>query len=131
MNVTDPKLLASFEAESIEPSTFGHRDHVVVAFDLLRRDDFVTAAAKYAACIRGMAEKAGAPEKFNATITLAFMSLIAERMHAGDYSDFASFEAANTDLASKDVLSRWYSKDRLTSPQARRQFLLPDLPAAV
>ena len=55
MNVTDPKLLAAFEAESIEPSTFGHRDHVVVAFDLLRRDDFVTAAAKYAACIRGMA----------------------------------------------------------------------------
>lgn len=128
MTATNENLLAAFEAQTIEPSSFGHRDHVVVAYDLLRRNDFVEAAAKYASCIRGMAEKAGAPEKFNATITLAFMSLIAERMDDGNYADFASFEKANADLASKDVLARWYSKDRLTSPRARRQFLLPDMP---
>ena len=71
-------------------------------------------------------EKAGAPEKFNATITLAFLSLIAERMAGKAYTDFAEFETANPDLASMAVLGQWYSKERMTSPTARKQFLMPD-----
>ena len=121
------KLLADFEAQTLDPAAFKHRDHVAAAFEMLRRYEFLEASAKYAACIRGIAEKAGIPEKFNATITTAFLSLIAERMEAVDYDDFAAFEEANGDLASMAVLYRWYSKERLTSATARKLFLLPDL----
>ena len=120
------KLYADFEAKILPTASFGHRDHLATAFEALRQYDFVEASATYAGCIRAMAEKAGAPEKFNATMTLAFLSLIAERMAGKAYTDFAEFETANPDLASMAVLGQWYSKERMTSPTARKQFLMPD-----
>lgn len=126
MTSSTAQLLKGFEAQTLDPAGFKHRDHIEAAFEMLRRYDFMEASAKYAASIRGIAEKAGVPEKFNATITTAFLSLIAERMESGRYDDFNAFEAANGDLASMAVLDRWYSKERLTSDTARRLFLLPD-----
>ena len=119
-------LTASFEAHSLDNSAFGHLDHVGVAYEMLRRHDFVDATARYAENIRALAAKAGAPEKFNTTITFAFMSLIAERMTSGDYADYDDFIARNEDLKSKHVLEKWYSPERLNSAAARRMFLLPD-----
>ncbi|RVU39269.1 hypothetical protein EOI86_08510 [Hwanghaeella grinnelliae] len=127
MTMTSENLFAAFEAQTLDPACFKHRDHIAAAFEMLRRYDFVEAASKYAVSLRAMAEKAGAPEKFNATITLAFLSLIAERMEEGaDTDDFAAFEKANSDLESIDVIGRWYSKERMTCDAARKIFLLPD-----
>ena len=123
---TTSELLEAFEANTLDPAGFKHRDHVAAAFEMLRRYDFLEASARYASGLRAITEKAGVPEKFNATITLAFMSLIAERMDAAGYDDFNAFEAANADLASMSVLEQWYSKDRMTSDAARKMFLLPD-----
>ena len=79
------------------------------------------------ATVNGTATAAGAAQKFNTTITLAFLSLIAERMQASAHDDFAGFIEENEDLLASDVLSRWYSKERLASDTARRVFLLPDV----
>ena len=123
---TTAELLEAFLDNSLDPAGFKHRDHVAVAFEMLRQYDFLDASAKYAGCLRALTEKAGVPEKFNATVTMAFMSLIAERMNVAEYRDFEDFEAANGDLASIAVLNRWYSKDRMSSEAARKIFLLPD-----
>ena len=64
--------------------------------------------------------------KYNATITITFLSLIAERRSQSDSSDLGSFLASNPDLLEKDVLKGWYSEERLNSPLAREQFLLPN-----
>ncbi len=120
-------LARSFERHDLDNSAFGHDDHVGVAYEMLKAHDFAEAAFRYAGNIRAIAAKAGAPEKFNATITFAFMSLIAERMETTEHDDFASFIAANRDLNSKDVLQKWYSPQRLQSASARRIFLLPDV----
>ncbi len=118
-------ITRAFEAHSIDNSTFGHADHVRVAYDLLRKYDFIDAAATYAKGIRTLAAKAGAPMKFNLTITYAFMSLIAERMAGTQAAGFEDFVLANPDLMSKSVLKQWYSDDRLDSDLARGVFLLP------
>lgn len=73
-----------------------------------------------------MAEHVGVAEKYNATITFAFMSLIAERKSLSPSDDFESFLESNPDLLDKSVLRRWYSEKRLFSALARKQFLLPD-----
>ena len=73
-------LVASFERGDIDASTFGHVDHLGVAYEMLLRHEFLQASTKYAACINAIATRAGAAGKFNTTITLAFLSLIAERM---------------------------------------------------
>lgn len=119
-------LVRSFEAGQLDPSAFTHRDHVAVAYEMLSAYDFLEACHKYAATIRNLAEKAGAPMKFNATITVAFLSLIAERMATGQYSTYEAFIADNADLNSMRVLEAWYSPQRLHCDTARHVFLLPD-----
>lgn len=118
-------LTDAFEAHEIDNSTFRHAEHVQVAFDLLNKYDFIDAAATYAKGIRTLATKAGAPQKFNLTITYAFMSLIAERMATNPKSEFNEFIKQNPDLMSKTVLEKWYANDRLHSNVARSIFLMP------
>jgi hypothetical protein len=120
-------ITSAFEAHAIDNTTFGHAEHVQVAYDLLRKYDFIDAAAIYAKGIRTLAVKAGAPDKFNLTITYAFMSLIAERLASSQSSTFEAFIAENPDLMAKTALSQWYPQERLNSALARRIFLLPDV----
>lgn len=120
-------ITRDFEAHSIDNNSFHHAEHVRVAFDLLRKYDFIDAAAIYAKGIRAIAESAGAPGKFNLTITFAFMSLIAERLANTPEDGFEKFASVNTDLMDKGVLAKWYSPKRLQSETARAVFLLPEV----
>ena len=124
-----------FERQEIPAQDFGHREHVQAAYELLQKYDFIEATAKYAKTIRSMATAAGAPEKFNVTITVAFMGLIAEKMDEVDNA----FYSANPDLSgspgalsaerisscpsthmqtrilSGNALAPWYSAERISS----------------
>lgn len=118
-----------FEREEITAEDFGHREHVQAAFELLNKYDFIEATARYAKTIKSMAAGAGVPEKFNVTITVAFMGLIAERMlQAGGDPDFDSFYARNPDLTG-NALAPWYSAERISCDLSRKVFLMPDLKA--
>ena len=128
MNTTDSEMLGRFERLEIDAPGFRHADHVRVACEMLGKYEFFDACSRYAKTILAMATGVGVPEKFNATITFAFMSLIAERRASSDATDVDTFLAENPDLLDKDLLDRWYSKERLASPLARTQFLLPNLP---
>ena len=122
---TDPEaLLDDFETRRMHNCNFGHAAHIAVAWAMLNRHDFTDAVAQFGAGIRDLAAAGGAPEKYNATITVAFLSLIAERMRPGQ--DYAAFTAANPDMMTKDAVTRLYSPERLNSPEARSHFLMPD-----
>ena len=113
-------LLRAFESGALDPARFDHRAHVETAVALLARTDFLDAAIRYQRGIEKIAAKAGAEGKANVTITVAFLSAIAERMEgAGDVL------AAHPELLDAKLLMRWYGRERLTSPLARRVFLLP------
>ena len=120
------ELVRTFEDHAIDAANFRHADHVEVAHAMLATYDFMDATLRYARAIDAIATKAGAASKFNTTITFAFMSLIAERMGTASHTDYAAFIADNQDLLSKDILSPWYSKERLNCDLARRTFILPD-----
>ncbi len=126
MTTTYRDQLERLIAGTLDGRSFRHADHVGVAYEALSAHDFFEALQLVGAGIRRMANAQGEPEKFNATITQAFFSLIAERMQAGAYRDAEDFLAANPDLLRSEALSAWYSKPRLTSPLARRVALLPD-----
>ena len=127
--MTDPDVRGTLDAlveGTLAPEEFSHRDHLVVAVQALSRHDFEEAHALVADGIRALTVRAGVPEKFNATITFAFMSAGAERM--ADYTDFDAerFLAAHPELLERDFLASRYSPERLASPLARRLPLLPD-----
>jgi hypothetical protein len=119
--------LQALDAGTLDPKAFRHRDHIVLAFEALRQEEFFAASARIARGLRGLAAKAGAPEKFNATITHAYLSLIAERMREGETLD--AFLAANPDLLDKARLRGLYSAERLADPRARQVALMPDIAA--
>ncbi|MEJ6393061.1 hypothetical protein V8J82_07340 [Gymnodinialimonas sp. 2305UL16-5] len=95
---------------------FGHAAHLGAAHAALRRWPFFEAAFHLSDGLRKTAAAAGAPEKFNATVTLAFLSLVAERM--GEESS-EEFVARHADLTFETLLQAGYDRDRLTDPKAR------------
>ena len=126
MNSNCSDLTRQFESHEIDASVFGHREHLLVAYEILQRYSFVDASARYLNAINTIATNAGAPEKFHVTITMAFLSIIAARLHSTEHSNFEEFIANNEDLMSKAVLRNWYSESQLNSDFARTHFLLPD-----
>jgi hypothetical protein len=122
----DLAQLARFARGELDASTFPHREHVRMGFEMLRQHDFAETAYHYSFALRAMTARAGKPEAFHQTITIAFLALIAERMQVGKVADFLAFERASPDLMDRSALARWYRPERLAMEAARRTFLLPD-----
>ena len=118
--------LARFLRGESDPAAFPHREHVRMGFEILRRHSFVEAALHYSQALRAMLERADKSHAFHQTITLAFLSLIAERLETAAYADFEAFERVNPDLIDQSALSRWYGPERLGLEVARRTFVLPE-----
>lgn len=123
----DAEFLAAFERGRLDPGAFDHAAHIRAAFLLLREADFLDAARRYGRAVQALAEKAGAPEKFNVTITLAFLALIAERM-SGETSAYALM-AKHPDLLDRHALSAWYPEPARLA-EGRTSFRLPAIPTA-
>jgi hypothetical protein len=119
------KELIRFETGEIDPAAFPHREHLRLGFEMLRRFTFTEAAHRYSIGLQRMTARAGRPDAYHATTTVAFLSLIGERIAANDAADFMAFERANPDLLDKGILNRWYGRTMLSSAPARRTFLLP------
>jgi len=125
MDVDCPDL-ERFVRGELDAANFPHREHVRMAFEMLRRHDFAETVLHYSRALRAMTARAGKPQAFHQTVTIAFLSLIAERLERGHPADFAAFQRDNAELFEKNALARWYRPERLASDAARRTFLLPD-----
>ena len=130
VTVNYEEMARLFESCNVDAGSFTHADHIGVAYDMLRRYDFLDASVRYSTGIRAIAAAAGAEQKFNTTITLAFLSLIAERMETTDHESYEEFVEKNSDLYAGNVLAKWYSSERVQSDLARSVFLMPDSYAA-
>ena len=117
--------LERFVHGEIRPADFPHREHVRMAFEMLRRHDFAETAWLFSRALRDMTSKAGKPLAFNQTVTIAFLSLVAERMERTGATDFAAFVQSYPDTLDKNVLARWYRPEQLSSDTARRTFVMP------
>jgi hypothetical protein len=69
----------------------------------------------------------GVPEKFHVTMTRAWVDLIESARRAFPQSATASaLMASCPELLERDALLRYYSPERLNSPEARRAWVPPD-----
>ncbi|MGW6709087.1 hypothetical protein ACWGDE_29945 [Streptomyces sp. NPDC054956] len=109
---------------------FGHRQHVQLTWLAVRRHGVPSAATLVAEGIQRTATAAGAPQKYHATLTRAWVELVghhATRAPAGDAEDFDAFADRNPDLLDKDLLARFYRPGTLAAPEARTTWVEPDL----
>jgi hypothetical protein len=131
-NFDDATLVARFEDATLPADAFGHREHVRVAWILLREGPFETAGLRFCRALRRYAASLGKAERYHETITWAYLALVNERLHAptsppASPTDFDAFADANPDLFDRagGALARLYDRETLESPLARRVFLLP------
>ena len=124
--ITDQDLLEQFELATLDPATFTHRDHIRLAWLLLRRSGLPSTLEAYRQGLRRLTARAGRPEAYHETITFAFVLLIHGSMDTTDGS-FDQFAKRNPALFSKpSLLDGWYQPATLGSSDARERFVLPD-----
>ncbi|HEX6537357.1 MAG TPA: hypothetical protein VF041_22435 [Gemmatimonadaceae bacterium] len=120
-----PISLHDFERGAVPDAHFHHREHVRVAYELIARDPFDVALARFMDGIRRIAAASGNAAKVHVTITVAFLAVIAERQAREPAATWDQFVARNPDLFDKGFLRRWYTAGELDSDLARKTFLLP------
>ena len=126
---TDADFLAAFESCTLPADTFHHQDHVRMAWVYLQRLPVLDALARFVTALQRYAAHHGAPQRYHATITLAYFFLIAERRERHPEVDsWEEFAAANADLLRwrGGLVERCYRPETLASDLARRVFLLPE-----
>jgi hypothetical protein len=126
----DISWCCALERCELAPGDFGHREHVRAAWTVLQvHDDFAVAAARLVSALRRFAAHCGRPERYHATLTFAWLALVAERLaQAGAGAlDFAGFAARFPELfdSAPGVLARYYDPAVLAGDVARRTFVLP------
>lgn len=129
-DLDDSALVARFEALAIGAKEFRHREHVRVAYGMLRGADFGEAAVRYRRALQRFAVATGVPERYHETLTWAYLAVIAQRM-AEDPAVTTSHEllARHPELLDHQggAVARYYDVAAITaSPLARAVFVLPD-----
>jgi hypothetical protein len=120
----DDELFA-LETGVLDPARFPHLEHLRLGYEMLGRYSFGEAVTRFSRGIRLLAAKAGRPEVYHETITVAFLAVIGERRGRAPQKDWCDFKAKNADLLDKRCLERWYGTEQLGSDLARRTFCLP------
>ena len=117
--------LRDFERGAIDPARFPHAEHVRLGYEMLARYPFGEALLRFSRGLKLLTAKAGRPEVYHETITVAFLALINERRARDAAQTWSHFEANNADLFDKRCLEKWYSAEQLSSDLARQTFCLP------
>jgi hypothetical protein len=105
---------------------FGHRQHVHLTWLAVRRHGVEEAIAVVGEGIRQTARYAGAPQKYHATVSRAWVEAVGYHAAEHDFTDFDAFAEANPALLDKRLLSRFYSSAVLASAGARAGWVEPD-----
>lgn len=125
MTKDDEAFVSKLESGQLDAATFDHRQHLRAAYLMLEHDDFITALYRLSNALRQLVASVGAADKFNVTTTVAFMSLVAQSMHATPTATFEQFLQRHPELMSSDVLKPWYTAAELDAQRARQSFVLP------
>ena len=106
---------------------FGHRQHVHLTWLAVRRCGTEVAVEVVSAGIQRSARYAGTPQKYNATVSRAWVELVGHHAGHTDTADFDSFADQHPALLDKKLLARFYRSATLATDQARTGWVAPDL----
>lgn len=88
------------------PTCFDHRTHVLLAWHLVRRHPLGEAMCRMRSALRRLSLLAGQPDKYDETLTRAWMVTIADRTVDAADRPFERFVADNGDLMTREARLR-------------------------
>jgi pyridoxamine 5'-phosphate oxidase len=123
--MTDDDFLAAFEAGRLD--TFRHADHLRLAWTYLLRDGAPRALGQLLTGLQRFAAARGAPEKFHATLTRAWLDLLTAAHDARpDLERVTDAARVWPLLAEPHLIRRFYAGATLDSQAARDGWVPPD-----
>jgi hypothetical protein len=126
--MSDDAFLQAFADCSLSPGAFHHRDHLRLAWLLVRRHGVEPACIMVADGIRGFAARHGHPEKYHETITQFWVRLVGHLIDARpDIDDFATFVDAFPHLLDAGLPYRHWQRQTIGRAAARSAWVEPDL----
>jgi hypothetical protein len=105
---------------------FGHRQHVHLTWLAVRHYGTAAATEVVSDGIQRTARYAGAPQKYNATISRAWVELVGHHADHSATTEFDDFVQENSALLNKGLLTRFYEPATLASIPARTGWIEPD-----
>jgi hypothetical protein len=106
---------------------FGHREHVHLTWLAVRRSGVASSIDLVSEGIRRTARYAGAPQKYHATMSRAWVELVGYHVAESPSLDFETFGGHHRALFDKRLLLRFYRSATLATPDARSGWVEPDL----
>jgi hypothetical protein len=106
---------------------FGHREHVRLTWLAVRRHGVEKAVGIVSDGIQQTARYAGAPQKYHATVSRAWVELVGYHVQEEPIDNFDTFAARNPALFDKRLLMRFYRSATLATATARTGWVEPDL----
>ena len=126
--LSDDAVLQAFEACQLDPAQFHHDDHIRLAWLCVQRYSAREAETKLLDGIRKFAQRAGVPQKFMYTTTVAWTRLVAAaQISSPTTNNFSEWIQSHSELLDHNLLARHYSAGRLETPEARSGWVEPDL----
>ncbi len=131
MSNNDGRNASVFDALMAEAmagaARFSHREHVHLTWLVVRCCGVPDAIVLVSDGIQRTARYAGAPQKYHATISRAWVELVGYHMAERGESDFTAFAGHHSVLLDKRLLTRFYRPATLASGLARTGWVEPDL----
>ncbi|MGW0884570.1 hypothetical protein [Streptomyces sp. NPDC002671] len=106
---------------------FGHREHIHLTWLAVRRCGTAAAVDVVSDGIQRTARYAGASQKYNATVSRAWVELVGHHTGQSDAADFDGFAGRHPALLDKKLLARFYRSSTLAGTPARTGWVEPDL----
>ena len=126
--MNDDDFLSAFAAGSLPPGQFHHRDHLRLAWLLIRRHGADVAGATIASGIRSFAARHGQSDKYHETMTQFWVRIVGHMVQARpDISDFDTFVATFPIVLDTRLPYRHWQRETMGSTAARSHWVDPDL----
>jgi hypothetical protein len=130
----DDIFLQQFETRTLPFAEWTHRSHLKVAYLYLTRMDFDAAAQKVCDGIRAYNAANNVKESpasgYHQTTTIAWLHIMAAMLaEYGPAANSDEFLDGQPQLTAKKILRLFYSQERFMSPEAKTDFVAPDLAA--
>lgn len=125
---SDEAFVQAFLRGVLPPGGFHHRDHLRLAWWLVRHEREEEALAQVRASLRAWAATVGTGAGYNETLTRFWVRMVAyEVQHCPPNLDFPAFLLACPDLLDRHLPSRYWSQSVLWSEAARAAWVEPNL----
>src|SRR4029077_7809043 len=127
VTAADEAFLAAFEAGKIAHHDFHHAGHLRLAWIQIRRLGVERASDTVAGAIRRFAAHHGHADRYHETRTRFWLRVVGMGITPPPILSFDALVLAEPHLLDKNLPFRHWSRERMGSDEARRQWTEPDI----